>query len=97
MPYWTLELLPYYLKSSIANTLPLIGNTYVITGTLESMTRDEAKAKLETLGAKVSGSVSKKTTAVIAGDKAGSKLAKAEQLGVEVLNEDTLQKLLKLL
>ena len=87
--------LPQELDSNI--TLPLMGNTYVITGTLENMSRDEAKAKLETLGAKVSGSVSKKTTAVIAGDKAGSKLAKAEQLGVEVLNEDTLQKLLKLL
>ena len=87
--------LPEKLDSD--TTLPLMGNTYVITGTLENMSRDEAKAKLETLGAKVSGSVSKKTTAVIAGDKAGSKLAKAEQLGVEVLNEDALQKLLKLL
>ena len=87
--------LPEQLDSN--KTLPLMGNTYVITGTLENMSRDEAKAKLETLGAKVSGSVSKKTTAVIAGDKAGSKLTKAEQLGVEVLNEDTLQKLLKLL
>ena len=87
--------LPEALDSNA--TLPLMGNTYVITGTLENMSRDEAKAKLEILGAKVSGSVSKKTTAVIAGDKAGSKLAKAEQLGVEVLNEDALHKLLNLL
>ena len=58
------------------------------------MTRDEAKQKLQALGAKVAGSVSKNTTAVIAGENAGSKLAKAEQLGVEVLVEDDLNKLL---
>ena len=73
---------------------PLAGCTYVLTGTLESMTRDEAKARLMALGAKVSGSVSKKTTAVIAGAEAGSKLAKAEALGVTVLDEDGLQTLL---
>lgn len=72
----------------------LAGNTYVLTGTLSSMTRDEAKAALEQLGAKVTGSVSKKTTAVIAGDAAGSKLAKAEKLGVPVLSEDDLKSLL---
>lgn len=72
----------------------LAGNTYVLTGTLASMTRDEAKQALEALGAKVTGSVSKKTTAVIAGESAGSKLTKAEQLGVAVLSEDDLQALL---
>jgi len=74
---------------------PLEGNTYVLTGTLSGITRDEAKQKLQALGAKVSGSVSKKTTAVIAGEKAGSKLAKAETLGVKVLSEQDLMELLK--
>ncbi|KFZ30324.1 NAD-dependent DNA ligase LigA [Pseudidiomarina salinarum] len=73
----------------------LAGNTYVLTGTLTQMTRDEAKQALQARGAKVSGSVSAKTTAVVAGDNAGSKLAKAEQLGVPVLSEDDLQKLLQ--
>lgn len=72
----------------------LAGQTYVLTGTLSRMTRDEAKQALEALGAKVTGSVSKKTTAVIAGDAAGSKLAKAEQLGVPIYNEEELQALL---
>ncbi|TDP31000.1 DNA ligase (NAD+) [Idiomarina aquatica] len=72
----------------------LAGNTYVLTGTLSSMTRDEAKQALEALGAKVTGSVSKKTTAVIAGEAAGSKLTKAEKLGVVVLSEDELKALL---
>jgi len=72
----------------------LAGNTYVLTGTLENMTRDEAKDQLVRLGAKVSGSVSKKTTALIAGAKAGSKLTKAESLGVDVLSEAQLQALL---
>ena len=65
----------------------LLGNTYVITGTLEGVTRDEAAAKLKALGAKVSGSVSSKTTAVIAGEKPGSKVSKAESLGVEILDQ----------
>lgn len=65
----------------------LAGKTVVLTGTLPSLTRDEAKAMLEAAGAKVSGSVSKKTDYVIAGEEAGSKLAKAEELGVKVLDE----------
>ena len=68
--------------------LPLDGQTWVITGALDSMARDEAKAKLQALGAKVSGSISAKTTALLAGDKAGSKLTKAEKLGVKVVSED---------
>ncbi len=72
----------------------LAGNTYVITGTLSTMTRDEAKQALEALGAKVSGSVSKKTTALIAGENAGSKLAKAQSLGLSILSEDELKELL---
>lgn len=66
---------------------PLAGRTYVITGTLSSMSREDATAALERLGARVSGSVSKKTTALIAGAEAGSKLEKARQLGVETLDE----------
>ena len=65
----------------------LTGSTYVITGTLSAWSRDGAKAALEALGAKVADSVSKKTTAVVAGESAGSKLAKAESLGVLVLDE----------
>ncbi|MDH5377958.1 MAG: NAD-dependent DNA ligase LigA, partial [Gammaproteobacteria bacterium] len=65
----------------------LKGKTFVLTGTLSEMTRDEAKAKLQALGAKVTGSVSKKTDFVVAGTEAGSKLDKANALGVQVLNE----------
>lgn len=68
---------------------PLAGQTWVLTGSLESMTRDDGKARLQALGAKVAGSVSKKTTAVVAGEAAGSKLEKAMQLGVEVIDEAT--------
>jgi DNA ligase (NAD+) len=74
---------------------PLYGKTVVLTGTLSSMSRDEATKKLEALGAKVSGSVSKKTDLVIAGESAGSKLTKAKELGIPVIeNEDELLKLL---
>lgn len=68
----------------------LDGNTYVLTGTLSQYSRDEAKQKLQRLGAKVSGSVSKKTTAVFAGESPGSKVTKAESLGVPVLDEAAL-------
>lgn len=69
---------------------PLDGQTVVLTGTLSQMTRDEAKTKLEALGAKVAGSVSKKTAFVVAGTEAGSKLTKAEELGIDVWDEDRL-------
>ncbi|WP_339868246.1 NAD-dependent DNA ligase LigA [Pseudohongiella nitratireducens] len=65
----------------------LAGQTWVLTGTLETMTRDEAKQKLQALGAKVAGSVSKKTSVVVAGPGAGSKLEKAQSLGVEIMDE----------
>jgi DNA ligase (NAD+) len=73
---------------------PLTGNQYVITGTLESMTREEAKAALEALGARVSDNVSKKTTAVFVGESPGSKVAKAQKAGVPLQNEDDLRQLL---
>jgi DNA ligase (NAD+) len=69
---------------------PLAGQTWVLTGNLESMTRSEAKEKLQALGAKVAGSVSAKTDCVVAGASAGSKLAKAEALGIKVLDEQGL-------
>ena len=69
---------------------PLEGRTVVLTGTLSSMSRDQAKERLEALGAKAAGSVSKKTSFVVAGAEAGSKLAKAQELGIEVWDEERL-------
>ena len=71
----------------VASTSPVSGKTVVFTGALERMTRDEAKAMAERLGAKVAGSVSKKTDILIAGPGAGSKLKEAEKHGVTVIDE----------
>ena len=73
----------------------LAGKTFVLTGTLAHMTRDEAKDKLQALGAKVTGSVSRKTDYVVVGADPGSKADKAEQLGIEMLDEEAFQKLIK--
>lgn len=73
---------------------PLVGQTWVLTGTLTAMSRNEAKARLNALGAKVAGSVSKNTTRVVAGPGAGSKRAKAEELGVEIIDEEELLSML---
>ncbi len=82
-------------KSTGAKSLPLAGKTFVLTGSMASMSRDEAKEKLRKLGAAVSGSVSKKTTYVVAGEEAGSKLDKAQELGVPVLTEEEFLKLIR--
>ncbi len=81
---------PDVTASAPRNGPDLSGQTWVLTGTLESMTRDEASEKLRVLGAKVSGSVSAKTSVLVAGPGAGSKLTKAESLGVDVIDEATL-------
>ncbi|MCY7293947.1 NAD-dependent DNA ligase LigA [Alteromonas sp. a30] len=76
------------VEKKTEDELPLASKTFVLTGTLSAMGRNDAKAKLQALGAKVSGSVSAKTHYLVAGESAGSKLKKAEELGVEVLTED---------
>ncbi|WMR30877.1 NAD-dependent DNA ligase LigA, partial [Metapseudomonas otitidis] len=75
-------------ERKVVEGLPLAGQTWVLTGTLEAMSRDQAKDKLEALGAKVAGSVSARTHCVVAGPGAGSKLAKATELGLRVLDEE---------
>jgi DNA ligase (NAD+) len=84
-------------KTEISSADPekLKGETWVLTGTLTELTRSEAKARLQSLGAKVAGSVSKNTSCVVAGDAAGSKLTKAQDLGVTVISEEELMKMLK--
>ena len=77
-----------------ADELPLAGQIFVLTGTLSQMGRSEAKSALQLLGAKVSGSVSAKTQVLVAGEKAGSKLTKAQDLGITVMSEDELVALL---
>ena len=79
--------------AGVAN-LPLAGQTWVVTGKLEQLGRDDAKAQLQALGARVAGSVSARTTCVVAGPGAGSKLGKAVELGIEVIDEGALLALL---
>lgn len=82
------EVTPESAELPVATDSPVAGKTVVFTGSLEKMTREEAKAKAESLGAKVAGSVSKKTDIVVAGPGAGSKLDKARELGVQTMDED---------
>ena len=88
------ELLAAIPVASATSTAPLEGQTVVLTGTLPTLSRDDAKERLEALGAKVAGSVSKKTSFVVAGEAAGSKLDKAHELGVDVWDEPQLLALL---
>jgi DNA ligase (NAD+) len=75
-------------------TSQLEGLTFVLTGTLPNLSREDAKARIESAGGRVSGSVSKKTNYVVAGEEAGSKLDKAKELGVQVIDEPGLETLL---
>ena len=79
---------------TVAQDLPLSGETWVVTGKLERLGRDDAKAHLQALGAKVAGSVSAKTTCVVAGPGAGSKLGKARELAIDVIDEEAFLALL---
>ena len=85
---------PVKVDSANSEALPLLGETWVITGTLSKFDRNEAKDRLMALGAKVTGSVSKSTTRLLAGEKAGSKLTQAEKHGVEVMSEDAFLQLI---
>ena len=85
---------PEYLRTGDKKDLPFRGKTFVLTGSLKSMTRDEAKELIRKLGARVAGSVSKKTDFVLAGEKAGSKLKKAKELGIKILSEEEFKSML---
>jgi DNA ligase (NAD+) len=82
------EVTPQEAEQPVTAGSPVAGKTVVFTGSLEKFTREEAKARAEGLGAKVAGSVSKKTDIVVAGPGAGSKLDKARELGVQTMDED---------
>ena len=81
--------------SEVSEDRRFSGLTFVLTGTLPSMTRDEAKAIIEKFGGKASGSVSKKTSYVLAGEEAGSKLTKAQELGISIISEDDFIKMIE--
>ena len=78
----------YYLKETSEEETLFTGKTFVLTGSLERFTRDEARERIEVLGGTVSSSVSRKTDVVVAGSEAGSKLTKAEELGITIWNEE---------
>ena len=88
--FWVSCLLP----GSWLSMLSFDGKSFVLTGTLDSLTRDEAKELIESAGGKVSSSISKKTDFLVSGEKAGSKLNKAQELGVKIINENELKLLL---
>ena len=85
---------PEHDGSADRSPKPLAGRTFVLTGTLPSLAREDAKALIEAAGGKVAGSVSKKTSFVVAGEEAGSKLDKARELGVAVIDEAALRAML---
>ncbi|SEO70228.1 NAD-dependent DNA ligase LigA [Aquisalimonas asiatica] len=92
--HWTSDRSSARIQGGAAAASPLAGKTFVLTGTLEGMSRDQAKARIEAQGGKVTGIVSGKTDYVVAGEAAGSKRAKAEELGVAILDEAGLERLL---
>jgi DNA ligase (NAD+) len=85
----------YRARAAVPEDSPFAGKTFVLTGTLSAMTREEARERIEALGGKTANSVSKKTSCVIAGEEAGSKLDKARELGVQVMDEQEFLRLLQ--
>jgi len=85
---------PVEPRTASDDRLPLAGKIFVLTGTLDKLTRDQAKSRLRELGAKVAGSVSRKTDVVVAGEKPGSKYEKALNMGISVIDEAALLRLI---